>query len=518
MPDTDSSYPVVDLFAGPGGLGEGFASLDDEGGRARFESAVSIEEEDYSCQTLRLRHFLRTFPHGEFPEEYYKYLKSEISRDELFRKYPRNFACANSSALRISLSPENHQFVRKIIDNRLNARAKWVLVGGPPCQAYSIAGRSRMMRDPEFQKDIRHHLYKEYLQIIIDHAPPVFVMENVKGLLSSKVDGKSVIDRIINDLERPREALGRKADGLAYKLHSLCEIVPACRNADPRQFVVRAEDFGVPQSRHRIFILGVREGIDTVPKRLVPHPKLPTLQQTIGCLPRIRSGLSRGADSLAAWRQAIEALEPESIRTELDGNLFAGVVVEKISEILQGESQELRTHSSRYPSPPPSGYEALDFIHDPSLSVLTGHEARGHMASDLRRYAYASSFAAVTGGSPKLADFPDSLMPEHRNIDLARRGKMFTDRFRVQLPDQAATTVTSHISKDGHYYIHYDPVQCRSLTVREAARVQTFPDNYKFEGPRTAQYHQIGNAVPPFLARQIADIVADVLDRSDEVS
>lgn len=108
-------------------------------------------------------------------------------------------------------------------------------------------------------------------------------------------------------------------------------------------------------------------------------------------------------------------------------------------------------------------------------------------------------------------------MPDHKNVGLGREGKMFSDRFRVQLPDRPATTVTSHISKDGHYFIHYDPPQCRSLTVREAARVQTFPDNYKFEGPRTAQYHQIGNAVPPYLSRQIATIIAEVLDRADEV-
>ena len=518
MPKTEAPYPVVDVFAGPGGLGEGFASLNDERGKPCFESAVSIESDNYSYETLRLRHFLRTFPHGGFPEEYYKYLRSEISRDELYSSYPPNVACAERAALRITLGSEQHQFVRKIINQRLKTKTKWVLVGGPPCQAYSIAGRSRMMHDPEFQNDIRHFLYKEYLRIIVDHAPPVFVMENVKGLLSSKVNEKSVIDRMVDDLRRPNEALGRLADGLAYKLYSLSEKEIPGREVDPRLFLVRAEDFGVPQARHRIFILGVREGIRIEPNRLVPNSKMMTLKQTIGCLPRIRSGISRRVDSLCEWRKAIEGLDPEQIRGELDGNLFAGVLVEKISEILDVECPKLAIRSTKYPTPPSSKHEVLDFICDSSLDVLTSHEARGHMPSDLRRYAFASIFAAVTGRSPRLADFPKSLMPAHKNVTLARKGSMFSDRFRVQLPDKPATTVTSHISKDGHYFIHYDAAQCRSLTVREAARVQTFPDNYKFEGPRTAQYHQIGNAVPPYLARQIAEIVAELLNRSNEVA
>jgi DNA (cytosine-5)-methyltransferase 1 len=129
------------------------------------------------------------------------------------------------------------------------------------------------------------------------------------------------------------------------------------------------------------------------------------------------------------------------------------------------------------------------------------------MASDLERYMFAALFAQIEGFSPKAEDFPKALSPDHRNWNTG----IFNDRFRVQLSNSPATTITSHISKDGHYFIHPDPLQCRSLTVREAARLQTFPDDYIFLGNRTQQYIQVGNAVPPFLAKQIAQLVASCL-------
>jgi DNA (cytosine-5)-methyltransferase 1 len=129
------------------------------------------------------------------------------------------------------------------------------------------------------------------------------------------------------------------------------------------------------------------------------------------------------------------------------------------------------------------------------------------MESDLARYAFVSSFGRQVGRSPRLSDFPPYLLPDHKNV----KSNKFVDRFKVQLRSKPATTITSHISKDGHYFIHYDPNQCRSLTVREAARAQTFPDNYYFEGNRTQKYVQVGNAVPPFLARHIAKKVANLI-------
>ena len=149
--------------------------------------------------------------------------------------------------------------------------------------------------------------------------------------------------------------------------------------------------------------------------------------------------------------------------------------------------------------------------------LLANHESRSHLAKDLDRYLFCAAYAAVHGRPARLEEFPDALLPQHRNVlenveeVKSGGGYEFNDRFRVQIYDKPSTTITSHIAKDGHYYIHPDPTQCRSLTVREAARLQTFPDDYLFEGNRTSQYTQVGNAVPPLLAQQIAVVVARAL-------
>ncbi len=329
MPKALKAFPVIDLFAGPGGLGEGFASFAGADGEPRFESVVAIEHDEPSYQTLLLRHFLRQFPHQEFPHTYYKYLRREIVKEELYDLHPTEFAKAQHSALKISLGPENHALVQKIIGKKLSNSSRWVLVGGPPCQAYSLVGRSKMMGRTDFEQDERHFLYREYLKIIVDHQPPVFVMENVKGLLSAKIGGEPIINRIVGDLASPKKAVGNSANGLGYKLYSLSEDEMPGEEVDPRLFLVRAEDYGVPQARHRMFIVGIRKDLNIRPGRLSPHSP-PTLRQTIGGLPALRSSLSKGGDCVELWRSELTKLSSSEIGRQLNGSVFTHDVIRRI--------------------------------------------------------------------------------------------------------------------------------------------------------------------------------------------
>jgi DNA (cytosine-5)-methyltransferase 1 len=275
---------------------------------------------------------------------------------------------------------------------------------------------------------------------------------------------------------------------------------------DPEDFIVRAEEFGIPQARHRVIILGVREDIAKQSRVLMPSPSA-TIDEAIGDLPRLRSSLSQEDDSAAAWRDAVR----EITTTMWFSN---GDLTDDVRIAIASAARRVGRYSSKGAEyltgrTTPACHE--NWFCDPQLDGIVNHATRSHIRADLHRYLYAAAFAKTRGRSPLLQDFPRALLPNHENVDAALKGRKFNDRFRVQFAGRPSTTVVSHISKDGHYFIHYDPVQCRSLTVREAARLQTFPDNYFFEGPRTQQYKQVGNAVPPLLARQLAEIVADLL-------
>jgi DNA (cytosine-5)-methyltransferase 1 len=480
------NLPVVDLFAGPGGLGEGFESFEPKGSRPRFHVSLSIECDDWAHQTLELRTFFRQFKKDGVPKAYYDYLLGEISREELFGKYPSQARAAADIARKATLGEGKSSTVDKWIKAALgpaHSTGHWILVGGPPCQAYSLVGRARRTRETResFESDSRHYLYKEYLRILRRHKPAVFVMENVKGILSATLGGERIFGKICEDLA-----------AAGYELHSVSG-EPARDLAlgwNPSSFVVRAECYGIPQTRHRVFIVGVRKDLGvSVP----PAPETGvtgSVQQAIGDLPPLKSRISKKVKSSAdSWTKARDAGLALAKRFANGAGTTANRASRRFKKILNRSN--------------PLG--------DSKLTMPVNHESRGHIAEDVTRYAFVSAFALAEGRSPKLDDFPKALLPNHRNAVHGSKAIPFADRFRAQLANRPSSTITSHISKDGHYYIHPDPMQARSLTVREAARLQTFPDNYFFEGPRTEQYRQVGNAVPPLLAKQIAAILSDVL-------
>lgn len=502
--------PVVDLFAGPGGLGEGFAALNTEA--PPFRIVLSIEKDPAAHRTLELRSFFRQFARTEVPEAYYEHLRLGISRDDLFALFPNQAADARAEAWQAELGNTKPSEIDSRIRTALAGASTWVLCGGPPCQAYSLIGRSRSGGIDE--ADHRVYLYREYLRILAVHRPSVFIFENVKGILSSKLGKEALFHQILEDLCNPYAATGTGKRGL-YRLYSL--VVPprtqqkGMPSFDHRDFTIKCEDYGIPQSRHRVILMGIAEDIvpSNVP-RLQPAGEPIPAAHVLSGLPRLRSGLSRTPDSKDLWKDAL-------VEVLADGHL-ASVPNGKGTEL----REDMRWTIDRLALPRADrggefvvGRATADYCRewfcDDRIGGVCNHASRPHIKKDLYRYLFAATYARLYGRSPELRDFPPNLLPEHKNVLDEKKLLYFDDRFRVQLADRPSTTITSHIAKDGHYYIHYDQSQCRSLTVREAARLQTFPDNYLFCGTRTQQYVQVGNAVPPLLARQIAEIVHCIL-------
>lgn len=534
------SIPVIDLFAGPGGLGEGFSRYKG----VSFEVGVSIEKDGMAFETLQLRAAHRALAKSGLATKAVWQRWDAILASEpwniVFEKLRASGdpaiaeACeaARNEAWHVELGPSNREAISSGIKQRMKRfmtghqrlPTNAVLIGGPPCQAYSVVGRSRNKGTVGYkaENDQRHFLYREYLEVINEFRPAVFVMENVKGILSSLVAERQIFETIMADLKRPDLACGNEAN-LEYVLVALPVGAQGVSMPAPDDFIVEAERYGVPQARHRVIIFGVRRDVfdraGTV-RKLSPA-KYVAVGEVIGDLPELRPPLSfRGKGmtwiesfDLPIMRQALAELNasPEPAVRHVAG-LMQRLVARLQIKPDPGVGSE-RTFVS--PDLMTGPYAMPKWYRDRPMQLLANHEARAHMPSDLVRYLFVSAYGHVVGESPKLAHFPVSLLPEHTNVNPGNpAAAIFKDRFRVQLAGRCGMTVTSHIGKDGHAFIHPTPSQCRSLTVREAARLQTFPDSYVFLGNRTAQYTQVGNAVPPYLAFQIAEIAADVLVRA----
>ena len=517
----------IDLFAGPGGLGEGFY-------QAGFEISVSVEKEKTECRTLLARKIFHRLRENGFNRLAEKFRVGKISLDVIKEDHPEIYADCEKRVLNLELGEADFSHVIRSIKGCIGnfSSKNLVVIGGPPCQAYSVVGRSRQAskkirantpdRIEKFYSDNRHTLYREYLKILAVFRPTIFVMENVKGILTARKGADeptgSVIKQILKDIESPLQSLrsdkefmtecrrlGLKLQGEQYVLVPLAQpastelLIDGLTPPEPVDYLIKCEEFGVPQARHRVMICGVRRDLWErlgSPDYLTPSKKPTTVADMIKNMPELISRLTNEDDSPKKWAGFV-------------GKQIATLTGDKSPQLTSSESYE----ESFINSAQSKTKSCRSFVFD-TRKVLD-HKTRSHMKSDLARYYYCSRFAEMHSRNAKIDDWPvGDLLPKHADIKIeGNRAKAagFSDRFKVQVWDKPAYTITSHLAKDGHYYIHPDPSQCRSLSVREAARLQTFPDSYRFEGGISLQFHQIGNAVPPFLAYQIGKLIRNYL-------
>jgi DNA (cytosine-5)-methyltransferase 1 len=479
------------------------------GNHVPFKIAISVEKETSAHRTLTLRAFVRELlsRDGGLPESFIEFHAGRAAEQSWAELDADAWRVAMEEARCLELGTDAAADAIETTMTRLRRDFDdTILIGGPPCQAYSLVGRARARgkRDYVPELDERHYLFREYIRVLAQLRPAAFVMENVKGMLSSTVDSRLVFEMLMDDLS----SLGTR-HGHLYELRAIrVENGRAWLHEPlrPSDFVVRAEEFGVPQRRHRVIVVGIRSDLASKASMASTHVSglARTVEDVIGGLPELRSGVSRGSDLPQIWRDTVvdAAKHLADVHQVKDDDALRDAFL-TVARDVSG-----RVPPPRESSVLPAGYgqakeDLLDWLERPKLRALAQHETRGHMPTDLGRYLFAAVFGRMHGFSPKAADFPVTLSPDHRNW----HSGVFNDRFRVQLANEPSTTITSHISKDGHYFIHPDPCQCRSLTVREAARLQTFPDDYLFAGSRTQQYVQVGNAVPPFMAAQIAGLL-----------
>ena len=402
----------IDLFAGAGGLSEGFV-------KAGFTPVAHVEMNKDACDTLRTRTAFHWLKEKGREEEYYDYLKGTITRDELWNKIPDHLI---KSVINKEISEDTLPIIFEQIDAELGTKKVDLVIGGPPCQAYSVAGRVRK----DMTNDPRNHLYKHYVEFLKKYQPKMFVFENVPGILSAK-NGEYL--QLIFDAVR--EA--------GYKLDKQ---------------VLNARDFGVLQDRKRVIIIGWRNDLNLeYPEFKKMEMQFQIAKHLFSDLPKIKSGQGNWGVSKYTKRTN-EYLEFSGIRKEID--------------------------------------------------FTTQHISRFNNENDLEIYRIAVDKWVNQGKRLNYGELPERLI-KHNNV------KTFTNRFQVVNHEGVSHTVVAHICADGHYYIHPDIHQNRSITVREAARIQSFPDDYFFESSRTAAFKQIGNAVPVLMGEGIAKKIKKLL-------
>lgn len=407
-----SDFCYIDLFAGAGGLSEGFV-------RAGFEPVAHVEWDKAACFTLKTRVAYYYLRKKKKLDQYYAYLKGEITRDKLYSLVPE---AELNSVINAKIGDDNKK-VFSAIDACLQGKKLDLIIGGPPCQAYSIVGRAPLKNK---EKDERKQLYIHYGRFLKRYKPKMFVFENVPGMLTA-------------------------SGGIYYK--NLQKYYKSLGYSVEAQ-LLDAWDYNVVQRRARVIIVGWRKDLN------LSYPN-------------------------------IRKLNNAYLRDDIFSDLPA---------VMPGENQ--RTHK----------YSAgiNEYLKKTSLrngvDFVSQHWTRPHNKRDLDIYKLAIKLLRK-GERIRNDQIPDAMRTQ-KNVT------SFLDRFKVV--DNIPHTMIAHISKDGHHFIHPDINQLRSISVREAARIQSFPDDYFFEGTkegsgRSSAFRQIGNAVPPLMAEKIAMKIKEMM-------
>lgn len=409
---------IVDLFSGAGGLTEGFRL------KKYFNFICHVEMDKDACSSLELRNIYYYLKHRNNLECYYNYIQNNISKDELYKFIPKKIV---KDILNIEISKQTIPVIFNFIDTKLKGKSVDGIIGGPPCQAYSLVGRVR--NEKKKLTDERIYLYKYYLDFLKKYNPKFFIFENVKGLLSFKdVEGEFLFPKIIKEF-----------NNCGYSIE---------------YNIIDVAEYGVSQKRERLILIGCRNDLNikvSFFKYLSKYKETaPLLKELLSDLPQIEAGKS-----------------------------FDKYIGINFNEVVR------------------------KYIRDNKEIILTQHVARPHNINDLAIYKIVLE-AKIRGKNLKYDDLPEKLRT-HSNLS------SFLDRYKALDYNSVSHTIVAHISKDGHYYIHPDLNQNRSITVREAARIQGFSDDFYFEHSRTAAFKQIGNAVPPILSKKIAISILELL-------
>lgn len=399
----NKQYTFIDLFAGCGGLSEGFY-------RQGFKALAHVEIDHWACESLRMR--MKHYGYKNYNEEV---IEHDITSKDIIDR----------------------------IENAVKGRPVDIIIGGPPCQAYSTAGRVRDGK--KMASDPRNYLFESYVRILEYYNPKFFVFENVTGLLSAKVEGAPIFPKVLM-------ALSHK-----YKVID-----------NPEILVHNTANYGVPQLRKRVIIIGVRKDLDI--------------------------------DAMQLYNDVVKThWNPETPEKERDGRKRYVDVKEAIGDLPPVEPGcDASTDMFDYPC----DNEFLKRIGAPGKHPLKDHIARSHNAMDRERFQ-VMIHNHWTFGQLRRA------MPQYEH----EHARVFDNSYVVQWWDLPSKTILAHIYKDGFQFIHPDESQRRTFTVREAARIQSFPDDFEFGGSRSEKYKQIGNAVPPLFAEALAKSVKMNLDK-----